>query len=248
MSRDQFTWLGVLLLGSIIALAFLPPIHQSQDYHNFADQRGLAGVPNFLNVLTNLPFVLVGIAGIGLCLRRGAPVAPLSWFCFFSAFALVGSGSAYYHWAPSDATLMWDRLPITLAFMSIFSAVLNDTLLPNSERRLLPSLLALGVLSVLWWRYSDDLRLYGWVQFAPLLFIAFLSKFHGFRHIRGGYLYAAFSAYVLAKIFEALDLRIYELTAQWVSGHSLKHLAAAASGYILYRMLRQHETAQGPRH
>jgi hypothetical protein len=164
--------------------------------------------------------------------------ASRSWLCFFAAFALTGAGSGYYHWAPSDATLVWDRLPMALAFMSLFSAILNDSLWPGSERRLLPLLLTLGALSVIWWDYSGDLRLYGWVQFAPLLFIALLAKFHDFRGTRRGSLGAAFIAYILAKVFEALDPQIHEFTRQLVSGHSLKHLSAAASGWFLYRMLR----------
>lgn len=240
MTRDrQIVWLSVLLLLSVMALALVPPIHQSQDYHAFADRRGLLGVPNFLNILSNLPFLLVGAAGVRLCLRNRGSTAPLSWLCFFGAFALVGVGSGYYHWAPADSTLVLDRLPMTLAFMSVFTAALNDTLLPGTERRLLPPLLALGLLSILYWRYNGDLRPYAWVQFAPLLLIAFLARFHGFRSIRRGGIYAAFAAYVLAKIFEALDLQIYEITQRMLSGHTLKHLSAAAAGYILYRMLQR---------
>jgi hypothetical protein len=227
-----------MLLLSALALALAPPIPQPQSYHDFADQRGLFGIPNFLNVLSNLPFLLAGIAGLIWRLRHGTLTAPHSWCWFFVAFTLVGVGSGYYHWAPSDATLVWDRLPMALAFMSLFSAILNDSLWPGSERWLLPLLLMLGAASVIWWDYSGDLRLYGWVQFAPLLFIAFLAKFHGFRSISRGSLGAAFIAYILAKVFEALDGQIYALAQQWVSGHSLKHLVAALSGYVLYRMLQ----------
>jgi hypothetical protein len=244
MTRDQqIAWLAALLLLSVAILACIPPLPQSQEYHNFADLRGLLGIPNFLNVVSNLLFLPIGIAGIFLCLRRSL-IARRSWLGFFTAFALVGLGSAYYHWAPADSTLVLDRLPMALAFMSLFSAVLNDTLFPDSERWLLSLLLMLGVVGVGYWAYSDDLRLYGWVQFAPLLFIAFLARFHGFRSIRRNYLYAAFIAYMLAKVFETLDGRIYALTQQWVSGHSLKHLAAATSGYMLYRMLRTAEVTR----
>ncbi len=245
MNRDrQIVWLAALLLLSVVILAVIPPLRQSQEYHNFADRRELLGIPNFLNVASNLPFLTAGIAGIFLCLCRSLRIARHSWFCFFSAFALVGLGSACYHWTPADATLVLDRLPMALAFMGLFSAVLNDTVFPDSERWLLPLLISLGVLGVWYWDYSGDLRLYGWVQFAPLLFIAFLARFHGFRSIRRNYLYAAFAAYVLAKVFEALDGPLYKLTLQLVSGHTLKHLAAAASGYMLYRMLRTGNTVQ----
>lgn len=240
MTRDrQIIWLGTILLSSIIVLFFVPPLLQSQDYHNFADQRSLPGIPNFLNILSNLPFLLAGAAGIRLCQRRKQILtAPRSWLWFFSAFTLVGLGSGCYHWAPMDSTLALDRLPMTLAFMSLLSAVLNDTLLPDSERWLLPPLLLIGLLSVIYWHYSGDLRLYAWVQFAPMMFIVFLLKFHEFRSMRYGYLYAAFIAYMLAKVFEIIDHLIYDVTQQLMSGHSLKHLSAAASGYILYRMLQ----------
>lgn len=240
MTRErQIAWLGALLLLSVIVLALIPPVPQSQEYHRFADQRRLLGIPNFLNILSNLPFLLAGVIGFRHCMRRRTKTAQYSWSGFFGAFALVTFGSSYYHWAPSDYTLVLDRVPMALAFMSLFSAILNDTLWPGSERRLLPFLLTLAALSVIYWHYFDDLRLYAWVQFAPLLFIAFLMRFHGFHRIRRGYLFAAFIAYALAKMFESLDLWIYEMTRHLVSGHSLKHLAAAASGYILYRMLRE---------
>jgi hypothetical protein len=55
--------------------------------------------------------------------------------------------------------------------------------------------------------------------------------------------------YVLAKILETGDRQIFALTGHTVSGHTLKHLAAAMAGYWMLRMLRRREpltTASGP--
>ena len=58
----------IMLLGlmvvSLATLPLLPPIAQDPTYHQFADQRTLLGIPNFWNVVSNLPFVLVGAMGL----------------------------------------------------------------------------------------------------------------------------------------------------------------------------------------
>jgi len=104
----------LVLLARIMASA---PIAQDQAYHEFADQRRLLGVPHLLDVVSNLPFLFVGAAGMLLCLSPLRPPRCASWLAFFAGTALVFFGSGYYHWAPSDATLVWDRLPMTIAFM-----------------------------------------------------------------------------------------------------------------------------------
>ena len=53
-----------LVAGSLAGLLLLPPISQDQGYHHFADQRTLFGVPNFWNVVSNLPFMAVGSVGL----------------------------------------------------------------------------------------------------------------------------------------------------------------------------------------
>ena len=148
---------------SLAGLLLVPPIPQSQLYHAFADQRTLCGVPHFWNVVSNLPFILVGALGL-MHVRRN-----LSARVFFVGVFLTGFGSSYYHWAPNDWGLFWDRLPMTLAFMAILSNIIEERVDQRVGQLLLWPLVALGVVSLLVWLRFDDLRLYAWVQFFPCI-------------------------------------------------------------------------------
>jgi hypothetical protein len=70
-------------------------------------------IPNFWNVVSNIPFIAIGAAG--LWRFRDGPATII----LFLGFFLTGVGSSYYHWHPNDATLFWDRLPMTLSFASL---------------------------------------------------------------------------------------------------------------------------------
>jgi hypothetical protein len=156
--RPVLVFLG-LMAASLAGLLLLPPIPQDQSYHHFADQRTLLGVPNFWNVISNLPFIAVGAAGLRRFHRDPAT------FVIFLGIFLTGFGSSYYHWNPSDSTLFWDRLPMTLCFMAILAVVVEERISARLGATLLWPLLATGLLSLLLWRSTGDLRLYGWVQF-----------------------------------------------------------------------------------
>jgi hypothetical protein len=150
----------------------------------------------------------------------------------------VAGGSAYYHWFPSDATLTWDRLPMTIVVMAAFSAFLAEHVRAGLERVVLPVSLAVGLASVAWWRYAGDLRLYGWVQFAPLLAIAFLLAAYPGRYTHRSALGWALVLYGLAKLAEHFDRAIFDWSAQAISGHTVKHLLAALALFAIYRMLK----------
>jgi hypothetical protein len=211
---------------SLAALLLVPPIPQPQSYHRFADQHALFGMPHFWNVVSNVPFILVGAWGVWRV--RGE----LSANIFFWGVFLTGFGSSYYHWNPNDAGLFWDRLPMSIAFMAILANVIGERINARAGALLLWPLIVLGVASLLLWRQTDDLRLYGWVQFfpcvvLPLVFLIFPPKFTG-----TGYWFVAAGFYLLAKLLEHFDAAIF--SALYVmSGHSLKHLAAACSCYAI---------------
>src|SRR6188474_2776540 len=157
------TFLFGLAVISLLGLLLVPPIPQSQIYHGFADRRTLFGIPNFWNVVSNLPFILVGALGLWKVRRD------LSASIFFLGVFLTGFTSSYYHWAPNDWGLFWDRLPMTFAFMAILANVIEERADERVGKLLLWPLVALGVLSLLIWMRVDDLRLYAWVQFFPCL-------------------------------------------------------------------------------
>jgi len=124
-------WYIVAFTVASVAAAFLlPAMPQPVDYHAFADDRHLAGVANFLDVVSNGAFVVAGLAGMIVTLYPGTPFEyareRVPYLVFFLGVALTGLGSGYYHLAPDNETLFWDRLPMTIAFMSLISAQIVD--------------------------------------------------------------------------------------------------------------------------
>jgi hypothetical protein len=237
--RRELALVVVLLIPLVAVFVALPPIGQDLRYHGFADTRTAFGIPNFANVDSNLPFLMVGIAGLVLCSRRAVVGASRAWTIFFAAIALIAFGSAYYHASPSTDTLLWDRLPMTLAFMGLLTALIAEHMDARVEKTVLGPALLVGMASVAWWRYSGDLRFYAWVQVAPLLAVLFvLATFRG-RYTHRDYLIYALGWYALAKIAELADPQIYRFTDGVVSGHTLKHLLAAGAPLSLYLMLRR---------
>lgn len=223
-----------LMIASLVGLLFLPPIAQDQSYHDFADQRAIFGLPNFWNVTSNIAFVVVGAAG--LCrLRYNTAVDVL-----FLGILVTGIGSAYYHLDPNDRTLFWDRMPMAISFMAILANEIEEQVDLKAGSFLLWVFVLLGVASLLIWRWTDDLRLYGWVQFFPaaallLLFVAFPPKYTGVSQ----WLVAA-GLYAFAKLFEFYDHAIYSL-GFLLSGHTFKHIAAAAACFVIMKHFEQRQ-------
>jgi len=218
----------------------LPPIAQDPMYHAFADRRALLGIPGFLNVVTNLPFLVVGSAGIILCARGpGFSGARWAWLCFFIGVTLISLGSGYYHLAPDNNTLVWDRLPMSIGFMGLLVAVVSEHVNVKLERILFAPAILLGVASVIYWHYTDDLRLYVWVQFIPLLAIPALLLMFKSPYPHRGLLIAALGIYIAAKVAEYYDHAVFVRTGALISGHSLKHLLAALAPFLVYVMLKR---------
>ena len=243
MSNDRRRWrewvLMALVLIPLVLILTRPPMSQDLKLHALVDTRSYLGIPNFLDVASNLPFLLLGAAGLLLCSARPMTGAARAWTVFFLGVALVFFGSTYYHWSPNNATLVWDRVPMTIAFMGLLVAVVSEHAGAELERALLAPALMIGVASVAWWAYTDDLRGYVWVQGAPLLAIIFVLIVYVGRHSHRAYLAYALACYVLAKAAEFQDREIYALTSQTFSGHTLKHLLAAMGILFVYLMLRR---------
>lgn len=237
--RESVLTLVLLLLLAGIMVA--GPMPQDPAYHDLADKRIFLGVPNFLNVASNIPFLLVGIAGIAFRLGRKGSRVSASWSVFFLGAALVCFGSAYYHWAPDNATLVWDRLPMALGFMGLFVALVSEHVNERCERIMLIPALVVGAASVAWWHFADDLRLYVWVQAIALVTVPLVIAMFPGRYTHRRYLLYGLGCYLLAKLAELWDREIFALTANALSGHSLKHLLAALGLFFVYLMLRRRE-------
>ena len=220
--------LSGLMAASLAGLLLLPSIPQDQSYHQFADQRTMFGIPNFWNVVSNLPFLAVGAAGLWRFRDDAATVV------FFLGVFLTGIGSSYYHWNPNDRTLFWDRLPMTLSFAAILALVVKERVSARAGAILLWPALAIGLFSLLLWRWTDDLRLYFWVQFFPGLAVLLLFLLYPPKYTGTYYWIIAAALYAVAKVFEFSDQAIFSL-GYVVSGHTLKHLAAAAACFAILR-------------
>ena len=227
-----------LTLFPVIALFLLvDPIAQPQEYHDFADARGLLGMPNFFDVGSNLAFLVTGLAGVTYCLVADIGPARRSWLVMFTGIALVSLGSAYYHWAPSDETLVWDRSAMTVGFMGLFTALLVEFISARLTVLLGPLVLA-GIASVFYGYYFNDLRLYVCVQFVPLLMIPIVISFFESKHSHQRLLLIGLLWYFLAKITEHFDAAIFQLSGEMISGHTTKHLLAALACYCVLIMLK----------
>lgn len=243
----------VLLLTVAVVIAtiahLLPPIPQPLAYHNFADHRAWLGIPNFGDVVSNLPFAIVGVWGLLFLFpphtaRFSDPRERFPYTVMFAALILTAAGSTYYHLAPDNARLVWDRIPIMIVFMALLAAVIGERVSVNAGLWAFPVLQIAGVGSVLLWRASElrghgDLRFYAAVQVYSIV-VLLLMLLVPAKYTRGSDFAVVVGWYVLAKILEESDRQVFAL-GHVVSGHTLKHLAAAAASYWILRMLRRRE-------
>ncbi len=242
-----------LALATVAALFWLTePLPQDTAYHEFADTRVFAGIPNAFNVLSNLPFLLLGARG--LWLAGGQHIqsdVPTCWWVFFLGIFLTALASGWYHLAPDNASLAWDRVAMTIGFAGFVAALIGEYFDARLARRLLGPLLFAGIASVAWWVYSEsqgtgDLRPYALVALLPLPAIPALLIWKGRGHDLSGLLWIVVASYIAAKLFEFLDHEVYAI-GHTISGHSLKHLAAAfAPALLLYGLERRNRSAAAP--
>ncbi len=237
----------------VAALVFsLAPIPQDPAYHRFADTRALRGFVNAGDVLSSLAFLPAGFAGLGFALRgsvAGQPALALCYRTFFAGVVLTAFGSMYYHLAPDNGRLVWDRLPMAVSFMAFFATVIAELVSARLARLLLGPLVAAGVASVLYWMVTEqqgagDLRAYALVQFLPMLLIPVLLLLY--RRPQGylRYIVALGACYAISKLFEFADTEIFRI-GEVVSGHTLKHLfAALAPACLLPWLARRDGTAR----
>lgn len=234
-----------LFLVCAVALFFQKPMAQNLAYHQFADGRTMLGIPNFWNVVSNLPFFFVGSYGLFRCfsmwkLRSSGTMRLIPLILGIGVFS-VSFGSAYYHAAPSNATLIWDRLPMTLMFMALFSLVLFDFLGEKWGEIGLWVSVPFGIFSVVYWHFTEivgqgDLRPYAFVQFFPMVAVIALVLFFPKRVKYGGLLLGIVGIYGVAKAAEHLDFEIFRMLGFW-SGHTIKHLVGAASLFFAMKIL-----------
>lgn len=250
--ENEKTGIAAIALVSMIGIAgvlMLDPVAQDIDYHLFKDQRTILSIPNFWNVITNLPFLLVGVIGLhsihGSHPIRFIAEMKVAYTLLFAGVSLIAFGSSYYHLWPSNGSLVWDRLPMAIVFMALLSVVIGEFVSVQLGRLALWPLIIFGVFSVIYWQFTEDrgegdLRLYVLVQFLPMMVIPLiLLCFKSTFNCTSGY-WLLLCAYGLAKAFEYFDEVIYNMPFL-LSGHSFKHIIAAFGLLFLLKAYKNRE-------
>ena len=250
--QNQYLIFGILSVGMALIPILMPPISQSVNYHQFADQRIYFGTPNFFNVASNIFIFFSGLAGLILLMRPREFLLNITfikfserwpYFILFISVIMASLASTYYHLAPDNARLVWDRFPIAIGIVTLLSIVLIERIDTNIGFILLPCLILFGVGSVIYWDWGEqfglgNLNYYIVVQFYSILAIILLSKYFFSRYTRGGGIYVVIILYAFAKLAEALDHEIYSL-GQVISGHSVKHLFVGMAVFWIIHMLQK---------
>jgi hypothetical protein len=241
-----------LALAVVLGIAFLfvPRTDLPPSYHHFADQRSWLGIPHFADVASNIVYLIAGLWGLAFLSAKSSlgqfADARERWpYAFvFLGLLLTAFGSAYYHLAPDNDRLVWDRVPMTIVFMPLVAGLIAERVSVKVGLWLLPLLTAVGVSSVFQWHLSvqrgaGDLRFFGAVQIYAVLAL-FAVLLLPPRYSRGADLLVVAGLYVLAKICELADRQIFAI-GRMVSGHTLKHLVSGFAGFWILRMLRKRQ-------
>ena len=254
-------WLAVVVALVVLAMGVHGPVAQWPEYHAFADTRVWLGMPNAANVLSNLPFAAIGSWGLWRLVRSSRPgparTTALPWLVFCAALICTAVGSAVYHWAPDNASLVIDRLPIAWACAALLCGFLGERVHERWESsRTLAAALVVASLSVAYWYWTEslgrgDLRAYLFVQFLPMLLIpvALIQRLPMHREgaVSARTWCLVLGLYAAAKGMEIADHLVLQAT-QWVSGHMLKHLLAAfAAACLVAALIRRPGTRSASR-
>ncbi len=247
--RARLFVIAAATLGLVVVAAALPPIPQPPAYHDFADQSVCFGVPHCLDTLSNLGFIAAGLWGLVFLASGGRrafadPRERLPYRLFFAAMVGVGLASGWYHLAPDNDRLVWDRAAIGLALMAWFAAVLGERTDPGRVLRWLPLLLAAGAGSAFWWHLTEslgrgDLRPYLLMQALPMVVVPLLLYLYPPRYAGDRDIVIVLCLYPLALAFDLLDKPVAAVLGV-VGGHTLKHLiAAAAAAWVVVGLRRR---------
>jgi hypothetical protein len=246
-------------LGLAIAFVLLPALPQTPDYHRFVDDRSWFGISNFSDVASNLAILLPALLGLALVnhaasrghMFRTACERTLATTCF-AALVLTAIGSTWYHLAPDNTRLFWDRLPLGLAFTALPALLIAERISLDRAGRLMLFLWVLtGPATVLWWQFGEvtgrgDLRpyfmLHAFMFVLPPALLAMRTPYTGRQFYAIAYL-----LFVLAMAGDRLDHAVFECTHGLVSGHTMKHLLMGlAIGMLAYMFATRRHRQEFP--
>lgn len=229
--------LWLVATGSLAAVLTVPPIAQDPGYHHFADQRPLLGLAHGFDVLSNLPFLVVGLWGLYNIFYANRENFETSaerrpWALLQAAVALTAFGSGYYHFNPTHASLFWDRLPMAIGFSAFLGITVAERIDRTWGGRLVLPLVGAGIASLVY-GHPNDLRFYGLLQGWAIVLTGLMLALFPSRYDRTRDVILALFFYAGAKVLELGDVPIFQASGGRVSGHTLKHLAAAAGAACL---------------
>ena len=236
--------LAIVTLVLLAAIPWLPHVPQDPGYHRFADTRMLFGIANAMDTLSNLAFIGVGLTGVWLLLSGRLPpatsAAGATGVLFFTGLVATGLGSGWYHaqTPPDDAGLAVDRYGMVIAFAGVLGLAAAHKVSERAGWSMGWVTLVAGPAAVWWWTRHGDLAPYAVMQFGGMLVLVMILFWRG--ESTGPNWGILVGCYALAKVFEAVDAQIFHLTAQIVSGHTLKHLAAAGAGVAVIMPMLSH--------
>jgi hypothetical protein len=203
--------------------------------HPFVDARSWCGIPNTLDVLSNLPLLLVGLWGgwrIRRILPRSSPTRKPA-LLGFAGLVLTGAGSSVYHWHPVPETLVLDRLGMAVTFAGVLGWAVAERLQVLWATRFTLGVMVAGGVSAALPVWGGQVMPWAVLQFGGLALLVAHAALT-LREGSGGWTFkspwlALVGFYVLAKWLEMQDEQFFVWTHQLVAGHTLKHLAAACA-------------------
>lgn len=196
-----------------------------QGYHDFVDKRSLLGIPNFLDVISNLAILLPAL--YLLQTRKNKSLLSNLLILHISLLAIT---SGYYHLNPSDKTVFWDIMSIATGSMIVLLIIINTT----TEYNLL--LYIFSVFSIIYWKKTGDLRLYLLIYIGVPLYI--IAKYYKNNNLQI-YLFIMIFCNILVWLTEFNDHYIYKITNNLVSGHTLKHIFAGIGIFYVIKILQK---------
>lgn len=246
--------LTVLIIVAVIGtFIFIDPVSQPAEYHDFADKKGWLGIPNFWNVMSNLAYLIPGLLGLFLVQELQVDktkfietTEALPFYVVFLGSVFLAFGSGFYHLYPSNETLVADRSAMTVGFMGVLAFMVAERVSTKAGLQMLPAFLVIGLFSVIYWIFTEnvgqgDLRLYGLVQFLPIVIMLALLIWFPARYSGARYLWWSLGSYALAKVFEHFDQQIWEILRHLLSGHTLKHIVSGVGIFYLVLYVQHRE-------
>uniref|UniRef100_A0A914YSQ7 Alkaline phytoceramidase n=1 Tax=Panagrolaimus superbus TaxID=310955 RepID=A0A914YSQ7_9BILA len=250
--RYCYFTVGLVVIVFILAHVIIPRINQVEGYHNYADQRFILGIPFFFNVLSNIPFLLVGILGMHLLWfgkmkeEKIDKIESNLYAAFFFFIFIGGFGSGFYHLDPTNFTLLFDRLPLSATGMSLLSAIIAERISPILARNLFFPLILFSALATCFWGFTEsqgagDIRAYAFVNFLPALFIPITLLFFPKDYSGTKYFVKLVIFFFISRVAETLDKKVFALTFHLISGHTIKHLTLGFAVFQIYLYLKNRQ-------